>query len=554
MNTLETTPEDVRALLRHNNLDFLLGEESPFEDAVNAIEEASVGNLRWDKESYLNLQPVRKFTDSFIFYRQQGALAINHLNRVWSSRAESQHHGWDTKTYLRLDAVCAKHDEEKRAATVFIPIEELKAHIHIAPEHFVNLDDPKVNEGVQKYLSEHRLRPSSFVYSHLEEKLEGNNVKCDGHYAEFVPTSTVRMIVDDVYEGKRKDAEANIILELEEQLSQHGVIKKDGESTEGLHRDLEAIFNVGENGYADLYSAFEQTRFFATILSDILRMSQSSKLSILKFFEDSGNRRRKKNNYDGANEGLRKQTIELLERIVSQNIGVPHEVFEYGVKSPESLATKVLLSRLFPTIKEGYEDGSLNEYLRVQGFKGLTDSDVRRPRDLRDLHRMAWIVHGESITYNQRTGYEAVPEQEEIALSRVYDRFFAFGEIPEYARSTKNGEPKWRHLPAKKTSDDIVINLSSRRDVKDYIADRKPNDFAQLKVYALYAGMGQETPFEIQVMTNFMDTRNRLGQDTSHTEFKRRNGAIIDYCINQGAITKGRAEAIKFVLTEALGR
>ena len=55
-------------------------------------------------------------------------------------------------------------------------------------------------------------------------------------------------------------------------------------------------------------------------------------------------------------------------------------------------------------------------------------------------------------------------------------------------------------------------------------------------------------------MTNFMDTFNRLSEDAQHAAFKARNSAIIDYHIKTGAISSQRVAAIRFVVTQALGR
>ena len=252
---------------------------------------------------------------------------------------------------------------------------------------------------------------------------------------------------------------------------------------------------------------------------------------------------------------MQEATIEALEHIIAGMIKVPHEVFEYRVKSPDSFARKVLLNRLFPVIEAGYRDGTLNRFLRARGLPKFEENEVRQ-RDVRDFFGMAWIVHGDSVTYDNRGYSSPVPKLEEMAQGEVYNKFFALAGISANSRKTnvngKNGGSQaWRNLGTVRTSDGITINLASPTDVKDYIAKRKPNNFAQIKVYCTYDGFGFEVPLEVQLMTNFMDTRNRLGNDASHNAFKDRNAAIIEYGIMQGAINRHKADAIVAVVAAA---
>ena len=73
-------------------------------------------------------------------------------------------------------------------------------------------------------------------------------------------------------------------------------------------------------------------------------------------------------------------------------------------------------------------------------------------------------------------------------------------------------------------------------------------------MYVLYTGMGNAMPFEIQLMTNFMDTFNKFSTSASHDSHRRQNDAVIDWCVQQeqGAISRTEINAIRYVLTESL--
>ncbi len=516
--------------------------------------------------------PIDTFCAIFSMYRNLGVAAINHLNSVLAGKAQKQNKGSVVETFLRLDAVDANG---VRAATVIVPFDNLEGYVKVQGG-FVDTDSPKVKKGIKAYLKEHPLSLDRRVYSHLEEEIgPDNKVMRDGHQEEFSPTSTIRMVVSQISSTQKRRVEDIVLRELSEALKAKGLLAgvktfPDSRLTEGLRNDLSKILNVGKDGYTDFYSVFAHTRFFATVLRDVVGHANPQGLEILKCFEKDGRmnkngRRMRSYGNSESSEEKAAAVIDSLERIIAKHIKPPYEMFECGVKRPESFANKVLLAKLFPTIKAGYEDGSLNAYLRCRSLPELADRDVT-PRDLRDLFRMAWIVHGNSVTYDLRRDYlPTVPEDEEKAQSRVYEAFFSFANIPTELRGSndRNGRKRghsggrtevqrWRSLGIVETEEGVRINLESLLDVKDYILKRKPNNFAQIKAYAEYSGFGEDVPFEIQLKTNYMDTRNQLGNDASHDMFKRRNAAIIAYCVEKGAITQEKVDATIGIVSNAL--
>lgn len=562
-------PSEQKAAIGSEHLDTIL---TLLDKASEEVAESGRRGQGQDAAQVRDLDSVRAFNNVFWPYRQLGAQAVNNLNMRLASKAEKQNQGSKTRTYVRLDALCDSHDGGgKRVASAIIPLEELRQYVPVGPENFVNLDDLQVKQGISLYLEQHRITPNNMVYSHLEERINKQNmVGCGDHLAEFRPLSIMRMVIDNVTPEQKNETERAIVSQLTAQLTSKSAIRQNGTSLasraelEGMVADdLRAILNVGQNGYPDLYSAFEQTRFFATILSDITATTHPTGLKALRYFEGAGepahngtNRHRKRRDYgtNGKKEALQKGTLEDLEYIIADRIKVPHEVFEYRIKNPQSFGTKVLLNRLFPVIQAGYRDGTLNAFLREQGLPELEEEP--RQRDLRDFFGMAWIVHGDSVTYDNRGYSSPVPELEEIAQSEVYNRFFALAGISADSRNTnangKNGgSPAWRKLGIVRTSDGITINLASAADVKDYLAHRKPNNFAEIKVYLTCGGLGFEVPLEVQLMTNFMDTRNRLGSDASHETFKQQNAAMIEYGVQRAAMSRQKANATLAVLAAA---
>ncbi len=540
---------------RDSDLEFILGQL--LDEAARAVENIPQEELERRKAEILRAPEIRYFSQEFAFYRYAGAMAMNHLNAVWASRAA----GGDktSRAYLRIDAHCNSHGSEgKRVATALLPIgKELAKHVPIGAERFIDTDNPEVADGVAAYLNHRRLGPGNMIYSHLDEQVNPDNTVycCEGEdNVPFKPTSTLRIIADKAAPDERRAIEGSIISELAGQLRFAGKPSEDA-----LREDLEAIFHVKDGKYDSLYDAFEQTRFFVATLSDIARLGRPAGcLNILTQFGDGQRLQngRKQRHYGMAGwiENARNTVIGALEDIIYRHIKAPYEVFEYGVKSPDSLAGKVLLNRLHGRIVRYFNDGTLNAYLESSGFKPLTEGDVRQ-RDLRDLIRMAWVVHGDSKTYDISEGNLGhVPAEEEAALTKVWDGVHLFGIPQEYRGLDEHGMPRWRQLgwrTSQQNGHGVAVNWSDSKDVKDYITRPKGNGFRELKMYAYVLG-ASPTAFEIQMMTNYMNNLNRFSDDSDHAAFKARNCAIIAFCIQQGAISRSTADAIRFVVTNSL--
>lgn len=532
------------ATLRDSGLESLLGPTlDRAAEAVETVHKSLAADL-------LRIPEVASFSQEFIFHRWLGAMALNSLNVVWANRAATGRRC--TRTYLRIDAYSNGHGTTgRRAATAIIPVEELTPYIPVGEERFIDIDSPKVADGLAAYLGKNKLMPGNMIYSHLDEKInDDNTVMCQGKRVSFRPTSTIRFVTDRVSVKDKKAAECRIISELAE------LLRFAGEpSQEALRKDLKAIFHVSDGRYDSLYDAFEQTRFFVATLDDIARLGTARGIDVLTQFE-SGQRLNGKRQRDyGKSAGIEKQrceTIKALEHIVARHIKPPYEVFEYGVKSPESLASKVLLHRLHGRIVEYVKDGTLNAYLEGSGFKPLTEDDVKNRRDLRDMIRMAWVVHGDSDAYDIRPDNPGiVPKNEdEAALTKVWRGVYLFGIPPEYRGIGEDGTQRWRGLGWTASRDGVTVNWNETTDVKDYITHPKRNGFRELKMYALM--LGTRTAFEIQMMTNFMNNLNRFSDDSDHEEFKEKNDAIIEFCIEKGDISRERANAIRLTLTSSV--
>lgn len=532
------------------NLEYILGQL--LDEAAKAVENIPEDGLEHRKAKLLRLPEVELFSEALVSHRYIGAAALNHLNNVWAGRAAGK--ARTNRAYIRIDAYCNDHDTGgKRVATAVIPIDEkLGRYLPIGAERFIDLDNHSVADGVAAYLRDNWLRPGNMIYSHLDEPINPDNtVTCGEANVQFRPTSTIRIVTDKVSSKGKRNVEDRIISELARQLRFTGKLSEDA-----LREDLEAIFHVKDGKYDSLYDAFEQTRFFVATLSDIARLGPISGLKILTQFEDAQRPQngRKIRGYGKAKgvEDAKRGIISQLETTVATHIKPPYEVFEYGVKSPESLASKVLLNRLHEGIGEYFRDGTLNAYLESRGFKPLTEGDVRR-RDLRDLVRMAKIVHGDSDTYEiSERDLGTVPTKEEAALTKVWGGVHLFGIPSEYRGLDGESIQKWRQLGWTVTQDGVAINWSSQEDVKDYITTPKPNDFKELKIYGFMTHVTPLVAFEIQMMTNYMNNRNRFSDDSDHDAFKARNNAVIDFCIQQGIISQSRVDAIRFVATNSL--
>jgi hypothetical protein len=518
-----------------------------FDNAVNAI--VSKGDAFPDE--YSALPEVIAFQNAWAFQRYLGAVALNHLNMVLATKAVRQNPGSKLKTYVRLDAECQeKIGGVPKTASVIVSLDDLKAHIPIETEQFVNLDSPEVQEGIQRYLRTHKLWYSNRIFSHLEEHLsEDNSVICDDGYADFSPISTIRMVVPDVQEGERRLVEDIIAEELARRLADEKIIGK-SYKVKKVKQDLEGLLGVGK-GYPDLYSVFEQTRFFATNIVDALAAADEKKPVVLTVLAKNGTGHQQQ-----EKERKRKNVIKLLEDLIASKIRVPYNDFEYGVKSLPSFANKILKNFMQRT--HAIDTEELNIYLKERRLLPFEERDLA-DRDPRDLFRMSWIVHGSSVSYDLRSGHMVIPQLEIEALSKVYDIFLRFAEIPEEMRGyieTVNGKnerktiPGWRAEERRRTSAGIIINPSSRWDVKDYIdpLNRKPNGFAQIKAYADYDGLGYEIPIEIQLMTNFMSTFNRLDR-ASHDAFKAKDRAIQEYLMQKNPLLGERWAAKEKLVT-----
>ncbi len=517
---------------------------------------------------------VYAFNEMFRLYRLLGGMAVDNLNRVLASKSHSKNRGSMVKSYLRLDAICEEHgDGGTRTATVAIPLDELKPYIPVKENGFVDADSPEVREGVRRYLREHATTLNERIYSHLDEPIGlDSRVKCEKHYAEFSPTAIMRAVVEQVSKSEEKEREAAIIAAFAKALKAQGIISAEAHSDDDalakrLREDLVAILDANGKGYRSLYSAFEHTRFTLAVLEDAARLTRPQHLEVLKCFEtprngrENRNDRKKHSHISFLLEKKKGQVIEALEKAVARHIKPPYEVFMGGVKQPESFAFKFLLAKMHQTIRKGYEEGTLNAYLQKRGFPALTEDDLR-PRDLRDLFRMSWIVHGNLDTYliTKDCVPLQTPREEELAQQKVYNSFFEFAGISQNLRGSNisngriRGNQDWRRLGEVRTNAGAVINLSSTRDVRDYILVRKPNGFAEIKAYVVYDGMGYEVPIELKFRTNYMDNLNEVGREASHEIYKRRNSAMIDYCIEMGAIERGRVDATIRIVKNALGR
>lgn len=541
--------------IEDSDLEFILGQL--LDDAAKAIGNTPRGELERRKAELLRSEEVQLFSEMFASHRHAGAVALNHLNNVWASRTSRAAGKTRTnRTYLRIDAYCKDHGTGgKRAATAIIPIDgKLARYVPIGEEGFIDIDNTDVADGVAAYLRDNGLRPGNMIYSHLDEHINPDNtVRCGEASVQFQPTSTIRSITDKVSPEEKKTIEDRIISELAGQLRRAGK-----SSDNALREDLEAIFHVKDGKYDSLYDAFEQTRFFVATLSDIARLGPARGLSILTQFEEEQRPQngRKTRGYGKAGEveDARRKTIKQLESIVAKHIKPPYEVYEHGVKNPESLASKVLLYRLHEHIVEYFNDGTLNAYLKQREFKPLTEGDVKRRRDLRDLIRMEWIVHGDSETYeiSERNLGPVPAKEDEAALTKVWTGLHRFGVPPEYRGLEAKGNQRWRKLGRTITQDGVVINWSDPKDVKDYITEPKDNNFRELKIYGFMTHVTPPIAFEIQMMTNYMNNRNRFSDDSEHDAFKARNNAIIDFCIQQGTISQSTTDAIRFVVTNSL--
>ncbi len=517
------------------------------------------------------ITPVEAFNRMFCLYRLLGSMSVDSLNRVLASKSQARNSGSIIKGYLRLDAICRQHnDGGTRVASVAVPLDELKPYVPVKENDFVDADSPEVREGVRRYLRERSLTFDGRIYSHLDEPVGlDNKVRCDDHYAEFVPTATLRAVVERLSGAQEKKCESSIIASFARKLKEKGLISARGFSdydalAEAVRKDLTRILKADGTGYRSLYSAFEHTRFTLAVLEDAARLAKPHSLEVLKCFEApkdgraNRNDRKKHNHVAGVLEKKRKQAIDALEDVVAEHIKPPYEVFMGGVKQPESFAFKVLLAKLYPAIRKGYEDGTLNAHLQEKGFQAMTEDDLRL-RDLRDLFRMSWIVHGDSDTYliTKSDIPSQIPLEEELALQKVYNNFFEFAGIPTTLRSSNasngrgRGNQEWRGLGTVATGYG-VINLSSKRDVKDYILVRKENGFAEIKMY-LSNALGYGVPVEIKFRTNYMDNLNEVGQETSHEMYKKRYAAVLDYCVKTGAISQERVNATTRIVRNALG-
>jgi hypothetical protein len=496
-----------------------------FHSAVTAI--VVKGNA--PVEEYAVLPEVSAFREVWAWQRYLGAIALNHFNMVMATKAVRQNPGSKLKTYVRLDAEWSDGIESiPKTASVIVNLDDLKPHIPIEAEQFVNFDDPMVQEGIRAYLRENPLWHSNRIFSHLDENLTADNrAACGSGFADFSPLSTIRMVVPDVDESGRRGTEESIVETFAKRLSEESIIGRQYK-LKNVKEDLEALLGVGK-GYPNLYSVFEQTRFFATNIIDALTVADKYKPAVLTLLE-------KNSNGNQQQDKIRKNVIKLLEDIIAAKIKVPYEVLECGVKGLPSFAKKVLRNSMQ---EYGVIDPeSMNNYLKQHGQLSIEEKDLHE-RDLRDLFRMSWIIHGSSVSYDLRSGHLAIPELELQALSKVYDIFLKLAEIPEELRGfiehvDEAGErkriPGWRTENVRKTSTGLTIDPSSERDVKDYIKNSKKNGFAQLKVYGRYDygpydESGAGIPLEIQLMTNFMHTFNQLDR-ASHDAFKEKERVI----------------------------
>jgi hypothetical protein len=533
---------EVAKWLTQHNLDFLFGDStgqyqgkaSPFQAAINAL--VKQPEQKWSQ----SIPEVADFLIDFEAYRVEGAQTLNYINNIFVGRAQKE--GQKTVTCLRLDAVQNDGNGGKRQASVQIDLEKLVGYIPIEENNFVNIDRPQVIEGVRQYLTGHKLRLGNWIYSHLTEKLDDhNNVITREGPVEFKPFSTIRYVVDKLGEEQQKTMENKVVSQMARYAKKMRIAKsgiQESELEEMVRKDLNKILFIGpDTGYPSLFAAIKHTSYFATTVEDILNVSRPTELDIFKSLESPESQKGKKH-LRGSNKAtvLRTQIIETLQQTMKNSIHLPYEQLEYGVKSHQSLATKILLFRLHDHIVEAYGNGLLNPYLMLQGFSPLTDKDVENRRDLRDLHRMACIVYGDN--------------------SQVYDMFFNWTGISQDKRGYTQIDGKdvadWRSLKPKLTKDGILINYSKRSDLKDYIHNPKPNGFAEIKMDVLYTKSERPIPFEVQMMSNNMDTYNRLSNDANHKLYKRKNEALVAYCVQHGSILQKEVNATRFLLNQRL--
>jgi hypothetical protein len=557
-------PAQIKAELQtYNNLYQYFGKPSGQFGGLPSMLEVAVKELtahpqnEW-KEIILNSQIINDFFFEIMDYSHKAATALNSYNDLCASKAGDENK--ETKIFLRIDA--KSKIGEKRTASALIPLKDLEDHIRITGQNFVNFDDEAVlNEGLQSYLTEkmdgklsHPLSLENLVYSHFNEILQDNKVIYGNgnEKARFEPVSIVRLVTDKLTPTEKYAIEMKIIDQIGQKLFAEGILfgQWNQKRARQLKKDLESIFYVNPKGFSSLYSLFEHTRFFMPVLSDAVKQAKPKNLRQLTFFEEIKGKKPKK--YVQESEERKQRTIKIMENIIAANINAPYLGLEWGIKKMNSFADKILLYQYseeikkgFGTTKNGYGDGPLNKYLKRKHLPRLTEAEIKQ-RDIRDWHRMKFLVHSNSISYYSEVGMR-IPKAELDACEKVYDLFFWIADIPANARS---GE-KWTNLIPRKTSDGFYIDV-----VKDYIAHAKENGFRVLKIYAMYRPQW-ETQYmiaEIQGTTNFFDNFNRLSKDASHEDFKRRNQAIIDYCIGNSP-NKEKAElnatAIRYLLSHA---
>ncbi len=487
-----------------NNGDFIELEELLKQPLGMAIERI-LGTYRTtedvlaNRKAILDMEEVKTFIRLFDAYKQHGDYLVND-NLAWILLNYFQRMGPSEVRHIHeVTATCLNHGAPKTVAKAFIR-------------------QRKVEEcgGLEASLSAHIFRHSDLVYSHHDELIEYGKILCREcrSPATLYPESKIHELVPSV--TNKMEVEEQIIEKIA-RLLRNGTSANFAELKKKVKKEFKQALGIG-NEYGTIYDAFEQTRFYAVVLSDVVRNADFTQLDVLrKPLKDP-------------------EFIFSIENIIAKHIQPPVIVIGTRIKG-QSFADKVLLRDYERALNEDLKNGKLVQYLSQ---KGISERDEYR-FGIGDLIGIMAIVHGDAVSYFAQAGSYEMPKEEQKAQDKVYELVaFMLRMDPE----------KFRGLnPKERVS--VPLRCLDILEVKDYI--QRPKNSGYMACHIILESTYLETNFpirfELQAKTNFMDTLAELSDRQNHDNRKLEQRALIDYLVENHRLNPRRVATYRMLLS-----